>query len=78
MWIAGYGDCSLPKQILYTFGSCFLIAGKPADLSRNGQEQSEEAQSHGTNLHVLFLLPLRTSLKLSGVSRPSLASSGYS
>lgn len=78
-WIAGYGDCSLPKQVLYMFGSWFWIVGKAADLGRNGQEQNQEAQrNHGTHLHVLFLLPLRTSWKFSAVSRLSLASSGYS
>lgn len=39
--------------------------------------QSQEAQRNcGTDLLVLFLLPLRTSLRFSGFSRPSLASSG--
>lgn len=61
------------------FGSCFWIVGKAADLGRNGQEQNQEAQrNHGTHLHVLFLLPLRTLWKFTAVSRLSLASSGYS
>lgn len=59
------------------FGSCFVTVGKPAALSRSGQEQSQEAQrNHRSALHV-FLLPLRASLKFRGVSGLSLASSGY-
>lgn len=55
------------------FASCVLIAGKPADLGRHGQEAQ---RSHGTNLHILLLLPLRTSVWFIGVSSPSLADSG--
>ena len=61
------------KWILYVFASCVLIAGKPADLGRHGQEAQ---RSHGTNLHILLLLPLRTSVWFIGVSSPSLADSG--
>lgn len=57
---------------------CGQTVGKPAGLSRSGQEQSPEAhRNHRSDLHVFLLLPLRASLKFRGVSRLSLASSGY-
>lgn len=66
------------RQTLWVFGPCFVPLDKPADPCRNGQEQSQEAQRKPrSDLCVLLLLSLRTSLKFRALPGLCLASSGY-